>query len=1106
MPVFAPVDTHLDFPAAEARTLASWREGDIFARQREQHSRAACEAAGRRHQPFVFYEGPPTANGLPHPGHVLTRVVKDVFLRFRAMQGYDCLRKAGWDTHGLPVEIEVEKELGIEGKEGIEAYGVEPFVRKCKDSVFTYSDAWRKMTERLGFWVDLDHPYVTYHQEYIQSVWWALKQFWDAGLLYYGHKIVPYCPRCGTALSSHEVGLGYKEVEDPSLFVAFKVKGAEKTSLLAWTTTPWTLLSNVALAVGPEYDYEYVRVGEETLIMAAALREACMGKVPHEVEKTVKGSDLIGTEYERLFPWGEVDRPAWRVIGADFVGLEAGSGIVHIAPAFGEDDYEAARQNDLPVLNLVDAHGDFLPEVEPYAGVFVKDADKQIIKDLRAREQVLKAERYKHDYPFCWRCDSPLLYYARPTWYIRTTSIRDRLLENNAGIDWRPEHIKEGRFGNFLKSNVDWALSRERYWGTPLPIWSCEACDHQTAVGGLAELRQRATGDPGEVELHKPYVDEVTLACDACGGTMRRVTEVIDCWFDSGAMPFAQWGYPHADGSVETLHEFYPADFITEAIDQTRGWFYSLLAIGTLLNECARKQQAEADDAAHERDGVDEALKIFLGTPLPAPYRSCLVLGHVCDEDGYKMSKSKGNYLDPWEIMDQNGADALRWYFYSSNQPWVSVRFFKEAVRDAQKDFMVRLRNVWQFFVIYANIDGFDPARGLADLDAFSPAALAGAEGYVPLAERNLLDRWIRSKLASTAKAVTAGLEQLDVHRACKALHSFVDALSNWYVRRSRDRFWKSAQDADKRAAYWTLYECLAETSLLCAPVICFMAEDLYRNLLAGPLSGLPGSVHLHAWPAADEAAIDPAVEEQMDLVREIASLGLAARASQKIKVRQPLAEVEVILADPAARGRVAALAEIIRDEVNVKALNFVERAEEYVHYEVKPNFQVLGPRLGKHVKACAAALAKMDAAEIVRTVQGGGTVTVHHADGEVELGEGDLDIRLQAREGYAAAQGMNAVVVLDTTVTDELRREGLAREAINRIQGIRKELDLPYEARIRVAVECDGELREAIDLHAEMIQNEVLAASLSTSFEELETTRETEVEKTPLRISIAKA
>lgn len=1072
MSVFDVPDGELNFPKTEKAVLQFWKDQDIFGKQLAMNSRDACAAAEREYRPFVFFEGPPTANGMPHPGHILTRCIKDIFLRFNTATGHDIPRKAGWDTHGLPVEIEVEKVLGIEGKEGIETFGVEPFVRKCKDSVFKYSDIWTKQTERIGFWVDLDDPYVTYHQSYIESVWWALKQFFDAGFLYHGHKIVPYCPRCGTALSSHEVGQGYKEVADPSAFVAFHSKDDPTVSFVAWTTTPWTLLSNVALAVGKDYDYDYCEVEGETLIMASALREKAMGKVPHTVVKTVKGAELVGKEYEPLFPYATYEKPACRVIAGDFVGLDAGSGIVHIAPAFGEDDYRVGMENDLPVVNLVKADGAFIDAVTPWKGRFVKDCDKDIIKELKQRKQLLRSEQYLHDYPYCWRCDSPLLYYARPTWYIRTTAIKDKMLENNAAITWLPEHIKEGRFGNFLETNVDWALSRERYWGTPLPIWTCADCGKQEAVGSIKELCARSREGIADVELHKPYVDEVTLTCSACSGVMKRVTEVIDCWFDSGAMPFAQWGYPHAEGSAEKLADAYPASFISEAIDQTRGWFYSLLAIGTLLKECASSGPG----------ATDPTMALFRNTPYPLPYKQCLVLGHVCDEKGYKMSKSKGNYVDPWEILDDNGADAMRWCFYSSNNPWASVRFSRPAVRDAQKDFLVRLRNIHQFFVIYANIDGFDPSRGLTGVGGVGCGAFDAAEGFIAPQDRQMLDRWILSKLASTGNTVRTHLEKMDIYASARALHDFVDALSNWYVRRSRDRFWKAGMDEDKRAAYWTLYECLSQVSVLIAPFVPFFAEHLYQELVAKKLPGVPESVHLHPWLEFSDAMIDTDVEARMDLVREMASLGLAARASEKLKVRQPLSEAVIILADAKDRLSIADLLPIVADEVNVKAVVFAENAATYVSYEVKPNFKTLGPKLGKDVKAFGAALAAMDASTIASRVGAGKSVDVMVNGAPVCVEPEDLDVRINAREGYVASQGLKSVVVIDTTVTPELAREGLARELINRIQSLRKERDLAYEARIRVTIDAtDEQIQQALQEHMAMIASETLCDGVTT-------------------------
>lgn len=1095
MPDFAPVPREIDFPASEAHWAAFWKEHDIFRRQLEQ-SHARARADGK--PTYVFYEGPPTANGMPHPGHVLTRVVKDLFPRFRAMQGYDVPRKAGWDTHGLPVEIEVEKELGIEGKHDIERFGVEPFVRRCKDSVFRYSDAWSKLTERIAFWIDLDDPYVTYHQSYIESVWWSLKQFWDAGFLYHGAKIVPWCPRCGTALSSHEVGQGYKEVADPSVYVAFQSKADPSLSFLAWTTTPWTLLSNVALAVGEKHAYDYVRVGEETLVMASALREAVMGKIEHTVEKTVSGAELVGLEYEQLFPYATPDKPAFRLVAGDFVGLDAGTGIVHIAPAYGEDDYRVGQENDLPVVNLVRPDGTFMDGVEPWKGVFVKQADPLIIKALKERGRMLRSETYKHDYPFCWRCPSPLIYYPRPAWYLRTSAFKDRMLENNRAITWLPEHIQAGRFGNFLETNIDWALSRERFWGTPLPIWTCVDCGHQTAIGSERELRDQAFDQnalPEVVELHKPYVDEVALLCAKCEGRMHRVPEVIDCWYDSGAMPFAQWGYPYVPGSAEKLAAALPSDFISEAIDQTRGWFYSLLAIATLLKEAAHKKQTDGKPL--------DALAPWGETPYPLPYRQCLVMGHVCDEKGFKMSKSKGNYLDPWTVLNREGADAMRWYFYSSNHPWTSVRFFEDAIRDSQKEFLVRLRNVYSFFVIYANIDGFNPTDGVRPLTP-DRAAYAEASSFVPVPERTLLDRWMVSKLESATREVTACLERMDILNAAQALHALVDALSNWFVRRSRDRFWTDRKDAEKWAAYWTLYESLGRIALLLAPFTPYMAEELYQRLVRDHAPDtLPLSVHLCTWPEADETALDAEVEGQMDLVRSIASLALGARAAQKIKVRQPLSKVIVILNDLAREAEVACLADVIRDEVNVHELEFASDAATYVRYQVKPDFKALGPRLGKQVKACAALLVKANPAAVVAAVQDGGTFPVSLDGTTHDLSAADLDIRMESKDGFAASGSREAVVVLETTLTEDLIREGLAREVINRIQGMRKELDLAYQTRIAVRIGAGGPVARAALAHASTIAAETLATDLKIEFEELDTTASFTVADEEVRISI---
>ncbi len=1093
MGVFKPVEREINFPASEVRWLEFWKNEKIFEKQLEQGERRA-KAEGK--STFVFYEGPPTANGMPHPGHVLTRVVKDLFPRFRAMQGYNVPRKAGWDTHGLPVEIEVEKELGIEGKQAIEAYGVEAFVKKCKDSVFRYSDAWRKLTERIGFWVDLDAPYVTYHESYIESVWWSLKRMWDADLMYHGHKIVPWCPRCGTALSSHEVGQGYKEIADPSAFVAFRSKDDPKLLFAAWTTTPWTLISNVALAVGRDFDYDYVKAGDETLVMASALRASVMGKIPHEVVKTIKGSDLVGLEYEQLFSYVEADRPAFRIVAGDFVGLDAGSGIVHIAPAFGEDDYRMGRENDLPMINPVRPDGTFDERILPWAGKFVKEADPLIIRELKNRKQLIKSEQYTHDYPFCWRCPSPLLYYPRPAWYIRTSSIKDKMLANNAKIQWFPEHIRDGRFGNFLESNVDWALSRERYWGTPLPIWEC-SCGKKAVMGGKRELLERAVNRaelPASFELHKPWVDQVVLRCEHCGGEMRRVPEVIDCWYDSGAMQFAQWGYPHQPGSVERLEKALPADFISEAIDQTRGWFYSLLAIATLLKECADRKAKAGEDPGD--------LAPWGSRDYPLPYKSCLVLGLLLSEEGLKLSKKLRNYPDPFDVLDQEGADAMRWFFSISNQPWTSTRFFQGGIREAQKDFLVRLRNVYSFFVIYANIDGFNPAERLKGLKELNFAAAPGR----PAPERRaLLDRWMLSKLETAGREVASNLEAMNILSAAQALNNLVEQLSNWYVRRSRDRFWSSEQGEDKASAYWTLYETLCRIAIIAAPFTPFFAEELYQNL-ARTLwpDSLPQSVHLCHWPAADQSLVDLGVEARMDLVREIASLGLAARASRKLKVRQPLSRAVVILTHPEDRDGVEELAAVVREEINVKELAFAEDASQYVEFAVKPNFQILGPTLGKSMKACAAALAKLDAAGVVRMLKESGQVGVAFEGKTVTLTSDQIEIRLSAKEGFAAADGRGAVVVLDAHVTEELEREGVARELINRIQTIRKELDLPFEARIRVRIGTGGKPARAALEHAGAIAAETLAADFKVEFEELGETREFELAGEKVRVSVA--
>ncbi|HHY25052.1 MAG TPA: isoleucine--tRNA ligase [Clostridiaceae bacterium] len=795
--MYKKVSTSLNFVEREMEVLEFWKENKIFGKSIEMREDGST---------FTFYDGPPTANGLPHIGHILTRVIKDIIPRYKTMKGYKVLRKAGWDTHGLPVELEVEKLLGINGKPEIEKYGIEPFIQKCKESVWKYEKEWRKMSERVGFWADMDNPYVTYHNSYIESVWWALKQIWDKGLIYKGHKVVPYCARCGTSLSSHEVAQGYKDVKESSVYVKFKVKGEESVYFLAWTTTPWTLPSNVGLTVNPSETYAKVKCGEEVYILAEALLETVLPE-EYKILERKKGSDMVGMEYEPLFDFAEVDRKAYFIIADDYVTLTEGTGIVHTAPAFGEDDARVGQKYDLPFVQLVDEQGKFVESVTPWKGVFVKDADPEIIKNLDGRNLLYKTAEYEHSYPYCWRCDTPLLYYARNTWYIKTTAIKDNMLKNNKKINWLPENIRGGRFGNFLESNVDWALSRERYWGTPLPIWECE-CGHRHMIGSIAELKEMGEDVPDDIELHKPYIDNVLLRCPKCGtGKMKRVPEVIDCWFDSGAMPFAQWHYPFEN--KELFDDNFPADFISEALDQTRGWFYTLHAISTLV--------------------FDE----------PA-YKNCIVLGLVQDKEGQKMSKHKGNVVDPWTVLDKQGADAVRWYFYTGSAPWLPSRFYDEAVSEAQRKFMGTLWNTYAFYILYANIDKFNPVDYKLEYEKLS-----------------VMDKWVLSRLHSLIEHVDRNLENYRITESARAIQEFTDDLSNWYVRRSRERFWQEGMEQDKINAYMTLYTVLDTLTKISAPFVPFMAEEIYQNLTRNIDPSTSESVHLCDFPEYKEAYMD---------------------------------------------------------------------------------------------------------------------------------------------------------------------------------------------------------------------------------------------------------
>ena len=1027
-PLFRAVSARVDLPALDARILAFWKEHGIFEKSLE----------GRDDAPvYVFYEGPPTANGRPGAHHVISRIFKDLFPRYKTMRGYRVPRKAGWDTHGLPVELEVERRLGIDGKQQIEDYGVAEFNKLCRESVTTYLEEWERFTERIGFWVDLEDAYYTFTNEYIETVWWLLRQIWDKDLLYQGFKVVPYCPRCGTAISSHEVAQGYKDVTEDSVYVRFPLAPAaaeqlageprKPVSLAVWTTTPWTLISNVAAAVHPDVTYALVESRGERFVLARELVEKVLGKKA-VVEREFPGAELLGLDYQPPFDLMTPDRRAHFVIGADYVTTTDGTGIVHIAPAFGEDDMRVGRENDLPVVNAVDTEGKFIAEVTPWAGVFVKDADPAITEELKARGLLLGVEPYEHSYPFCWRCDTALLYYAKATWYIRTTAIKDELIAANEDVVWHPEHIKHGRFGEWLEGNVDWALSRDRYWGTPLPVWRCEE-GHTHCVGSIAELRERAAGPvPEDLELHRPYVDDITLTCTECGGEMRRAPEVIDAWFDSGSMPFAQWHYPFEN--EDKFHERFPADFIAEAIDQTRGWFYSLLAVATLVEG-------------------------------RSSYKRVLCLGHILDGDGQKMSKSKGNVVRPDDILDHQGADAFRWFMFSSQQPWSPRRFSADMVDEVVRKFLLTLWNTYSFFTVYANIDRFDPM----------------AEG-VPLEERPLLDRWLVGELNTLIQTVTDGLEAYDATGTCRAIQEFVDDLSNWYVRRSRRRFWKSESDSDKLAAYHTLHEALVTVTKLLAPFTPFIAEELYQNLVRAADPAAPESVHLCAWPVVDETAIDAGVSFDMAAARRVVEMGRAARNAAAVKTRQPLAEVVVALPEAEARA-VERLRDVVRDELNVKELRVAADGGELVAYTVKPNLRLLGPKLGKRLGALQTALKEADAAALVAALKAEGSVEFALADGELRLAEEELLVETGSPDGYQVESEAGRVVALNTAVDDALREEGVAREIVHAIQLARKNADLRIEDTIRLALTVPVELAPVVDHYEGTIKAETLASEL---------------------------
>lgn len=1220
---FDKVRTELDFPRDEKEILAFWKEQRIFDKSLEQTKEGT---------PFVFYEGPPTANGLPHNGHVLTRVIKDLFPRYKTMRGFHVARKAGWDTHGLPVEVEVEKELRIHGKAAIDAYGVEPFVRKCIDSVFRYTKEWEELTERVAFWVDQPNAYVTYHKSYVESVWWALSELFKKGLLYQGHKVVWWWAQGGTALSSAEVGLGYKDVDDPSVFVAFPLLEEESLSLAVWTTTPWTLPSNMYAAINPRFEYAIVK-GDPEKVKAAWAKQALSSRLiiakdmvsavasrlgtTLTVERTMSGSELVGKRYKPPFDLfaKEASDAVWKVVAADFVTLDAGTGIVHIAPAFGEDDNLLHRKlfgGEAPIFCAVKADGTFIPEMGKYAGRWVKSADKEIEGDLKERGLLIHSEVYRHPYPFCWRADQdPLIQLARPAWYIKTTSVKDNAIANNREVHWLPEHIKEGRMGDFLANNVDWALSRERYWGTPLNIWINDVTGKMEAPASIAEILSKnprafdhfaeaRTKDPTLSEhlvIHKPWIDAVTWQNPGEEGTYRRVPEVIDCWFDSGSMPFAQWGFPHAPGSIEQLRRSFPADFISEAIDQTRGWFYGLLMISTLLFDSETQRRFGLGDARGPR-------------PYPHPYKTCLVLGHVSDKEGKKESKSKGNYTPPEVILDRvrmdfalldeadvegvkaeagvawiaredmegldltegskvrvhlsgresdglsltlkphkklrrrvvvlherdranlggkptskkdvkpvevpglpsdervsvvdpttpaPGADAFRWFFFAGSPPWSATRHSLSNVRDLQKETLVKLRNVYSFFTIYANIDGFDPSQAPSDPK-----------------DRPEIDRWILSELNLLVQGLTADLDAYEVYGATVKITAFVEALSNWYVRRSRDRFWRATGsggegDRDKRAAYETLYESLTTLATVMAPFTPYQSEAIYRNLVVrGKGSANPESVHLLRFPDANTSLIDKTLSTTIQAVRELVSLGLQVRTQAKLKVRQPLSVAKVVLADPDLANRLAPYAAMMKDELNVLAVEVVTSgADQYVTYRVKPNFRTLGQKgMGAEaqtLKKNMAGMSPADAQALVTQILAEGKATVFG----VTIDVADLEVGFDAKEGYAAAGSRIGVVVLDTRLDDELKDLGYVREVLNRIQTARREMGLDFVDRIHVAFAGSERGERVVKAHTSLITSECLATALHVGEGQGprgDGLREVEIEGDKARLWITKA
>lgn len=1008
--MYDKVSTNLNFVEREVEVQKFWKENNIF--EKSNASREGCPV-------FTFYDGPPTANGKPHIGHIITRAVKDLIPRYKTMKGYKVLRKAGWDTHGLPVELEVEKSLNISGKPQIEEYGIEPFISKCKESVWKYEGEWREMSDRVGFWADMDTPYVTYHNDYIESEWWALKQIWDKGLLYKGHKVVPYCPRCGTALSSHEVAQGYKDVKETSCIAKFKVEGTENEYFLAWTTTPWTLPSNVALTVNAKDEYAKVKYKDEYFILASALLDDILGEGNYEVVETKTGKELEYMRYESLFEFIPSDPKGFYVTCDDYVTLTDGTGIVHSAGAFGEDDARVCQKYDIVFRQYVDNQGFMTEETGPFAGKFVKDADPLVLDYLKQSGALFAAIPFEHNYPFCWRCDTPLIYYARSTWFIKMTALRDNLVANNRTINWYPDNIKEGRFGNFLENVIDWGLSRERYWGTPLPIWECE-CGHRHTIGSIAELKEMSPDCPEDIELHKPFIDAVHITCPECGKLMKRVPEVIDCWFDSGSMPFAQFHYPFEN--KELFDTNFPADFISEAVDQTRGWFYTLLAVSTLLFD-------------------------------KSSFKNCIVLGHVQDKDGQKMSKHKGNVVDPWDALNKQGADAVRWYFYANSAPWLPSRYYEEAVNEMQRKYMGTLWNTYAFYVLYAEIDQFNPTKYKLEYDKL-PA----------------MDKWILSKLQTLNKFVDESLENYKITEPARAMAEFVDDLSNWYVRRSRERFWGKDMPQDKINAYMTLHTVLVTMAKLTAPFTPFIAEEIYNNIVKNVDETAKESVHLCDWPEYHSEWVDKDLENNMDLVLKVVVEGRAARNAANIKNRQPMSVMYVKAEQELTEDYQA----IIKEELNIKNITFTKDVEGFTTYTFKPQLRTLGKKYGKLVPKIGEALKAVDGNAFMDILKTKGKATLTIDGEEVILEQDDVLVDTAEKDGFVTSKNNNVTVVIDTNLTPELIEEGFVREIISKIQTMRKEAN--FEVMDKIKVYYDGSAKIAEIIANNNIKTDVLA------------------------------